>query len=122
MCNRLMRLKRKISLLVGGLAIDLSCKLTVVLSTDTSRKAISRIKRAACFIPFRAKLSATNSTSRRPNGNSMLDSEKTKKLTWKMNIPRNLHSPNIVYNLVTLSRRNRLQYYVLTQVGEQDAS
>ena len=33
----------------------------------------------------------------------------------------NLHSPNIVYNLVTLSRGNRLQYYVPAQVGEPDA-
>ena len=32
-----------------------------------------------------------------------------------------LHSLNIVYNLVTRSHGNRLQYYVLTQVGEPDS-
>jgi len=34
MCDRVMRLKREISLCVGGLAIDLICKLTVVLSAN----------------------------------------------------------------------------------------
>ena len=71
-------------------------------------------------IPFRAKI-ATNSTSGRPNGNAILDSENIKKQSNK-NILINLRSRNILCNLVTLSRRNRPQYYVLTQVGEPDAS
>ena len=42
MCNRMMRLKREIPLLVGGLAIDLIYKLAVVLSTVLSSFSILR--------------------------------------------------------------------------------
>ena len=170
-----MRLKREIPLRVGGLEIDLICKLAVVLSTNRNvEKAISwfvslsmvnwidgltlfrwscrvctrpdlipahtsstyrfqnwgwtrEVDKACCskFSMTRLAITADTgepiATSGRPNGNSILGSENTKKQSIK-NIPRNLHSPNIVYNLVTLSRGVRLQYYVLTKAGKTDAS
>jgi len=60
-------------------------------------------------------------SSGRPNGNSILGTENAKKRQTKTS--QEIRTcRTLFYNLVTLSRGNRLQYHVPAQVGETDAS